>query len=290
MVVARFAHTAFDTSHPAVPAFFLAVTLGLTMFSLQPVLIVLSLIGALAYNACLRGPVAVLQGLRWQLPILIIIAVLNPLFSASGSTELFRLGLRAVYLESACYGLFMGAMLVASMLWLQAGASLLSFDKVMALFGNAAPTIALMISMSMRLIPRFLRKGRLVGAVQDLSAPPQRTALERARGRLRLSSVLMGWGMEDSLETADAMRARGWGGAPKRTTYSRYRFRSSDCIALVLLGAAAALCCLLAFVATSQYQFFPAMSRLVLWWGYVPVAVWMALPTWLHVQESRRFA
>lgn len=34
---------AFSMSHPAVPAVYIALTLGLTMFSMQPVLIALSL-------------------------------------------------------------------------------------------------------------------------------------------------------------------------------------------------------------------------------------------------------
>ena len=34
---------AFSMSHPAVPALYMALTLGLTMFSMQPVLIALSL-------------------------------------------------------------------------------------------------------------------------------------------------------------------------------------------------------------------------------------------------------
>ncbi len=36
-------HTAFGTMHPAVPAAFLACTLGLTMFAPHPVLVSLSL-------------------------------------------------------------------------------------------------------------------------------------------------------------------------------------------------------------------------------------------------------
>ena len=36
---------------------------------------------------------------------------------------------------------------------------------------------------------------------------------------VRSASVLMGWGMEDSIETADSMRARGYG-ARKRTAFS----------------------------------------------------------------------
>ena len=90
---------AFSMSHPAVPALYIVLTLGLTMFSMQPVLIALSLAGGLAYGFATRGAARTLGALRWQLPVILIVALLNPLFSASGSTELFRIGMRAVYLE-----------------------------------------------------------------------------------------------------------------------------------------------------------------------------------------------
>lgn len=150
---------AFSMSHPAVPALYIVLTLGLTMFSMQPVLIALSLAGGLAYGFAMRGAARTLGALRWQLPVILIIALVNPLFSASGSTELFRIGMRAVYLESMVYGLCMGGLFVASVLWFEAAASMLEYDKVLALLGNAAPVIALMISMCMRLIPQFLRRG-----------------------------------------------------------------------------------------------------------------------------------
>lgn len=288
--MARVRHTAFDTAHPAVPALYLGITLVISMAALQPVLIALSFAGAFVYGCCSRGVRACLLSLRWQLPIIAVIAVFNPLFSASGSTELFRLGGRAIYLESLCYGCTMGGLFVASVLWFQAAADLLSFDKVMALFGNAAPVIALMISMTMRLVPRFLRQGRQIAAVQGVVAS---SAAGRPRdafaSRLRLSSVLMGWGMEDSLETADAMRARGWGSASRRTTYTRYRFSGADATACAVLAVTGALCAVLAWVATSQFSFYPVMSRLIIWWGYVPYAAWMLVPAVLHVREERRF-
>lgn len=294
----RVRHTAFDAAHPAVPALYLGITLALSMAAMQPVLIALSFAGAFAYGCCARGIGACLRALRWQLPIIFVIAVFNPLFSASGSTELFRLGARVIYLESLCYGCAMGGLFVASVLWFQAASELLSFDKVMALFGNAAPIIALMISMTMRLVPRFLRQGRQIAAVQGVVASGSGVSgcgegrvgpSDAFSRRLRLSSVLMGWGMEDALETADAMRARGWGVARRRTTYTRFHFTAADAGACVVLLAGGMLCAVLAWAATSQYAFYPTMSRLVVWWGYVPYAAWMLLPTLLHLREERRF-
>ena len=280
---------AFSMSHPAVPALYMVLTLGLTMFSMQPVLIALSLAGGLAYGFATRGTVRTLGALRWQLPVILIIALVNPLFSASGSTELFRIGMRAVHLESLVYGLCMGGLFVASVLWFEAAASMLEYDKVLALLGNAAPVIALMISMCMRLIPQFLRRGRTVLAVQDAIDMPGRKPADPVRSRLRASSVLMGWGMEDSLERADAMRSRGWGAVPRRATYARYRLGRSDVVALVGLALFGAVAVAVAWTATTQYSFYPQLSVPAPWQGYVVYAVWMALPCVLCAIDEKRF-
>ena len=221
--------------------------------------------------------------------MILIIAVLNPLFSASGSTELFRIGMRAVYLESMVYGLCMGGLFVASVLWFEAAASMLEYDKVLALLGNAAPVLALMISMCMRLIPQFLRRGRTVLAVQDAIDVPGRAPADPVRSRLRASSVLMGWGMEDSLERADAMRSRGWGAATRRTTYARYRLGRSDIAALVGLAVFGAAAVAVAWTATTQYSFYPQLSVPAPWLGYVVYAAWMMLPCVLHAIDEKRF-
>lgn len=305
---------AFCMSHPAVPATYVAVTLVLTMSSMQPALIAISLVGALAFGLTSRGATATLAGLRWQLPIILLIAVVNPLFSASGSTVLFYIGARAVYLESLCYGVAMGGMFVASVLWFAAAAEMLPAERVMALLGNRAPIICLMISMTMRLIPKFARRAHAIFAAQDAvalscgSAEPDGVRLDGAqlprnatraaaraerraktRSRLRATSVLMGWSMEDSLETADAMRARGWGAVARRSTYARYRFTDADAFAAAGLVIGGALCSLIAFGATSQYVFYPVMSELIAWWGYVPYTLWMLLPSALNLVNKRRF-
>lgn len=285
----------FATCHPVVPAVYVAVTLALTMACMQPVLIGLSLLGALSFSCAVRGVAPTMGMLRWQIPVIILISLINPLFSASGSTELLRIGTHAVYAESLAYGASMGALFVASVTWFMGAAELLPFDRVMALLGNAAPTVTLMISMAMRLIPRFVRQGKTIDSVQRVarscalaSFAGQAPRADRhfdLRLRLRLSSVLMGWTMEDSLETADAMRARGWGAAARRTTYTRFRFGARDAWVLVFIAAFALVAMLLGYVATTQFAFYPTMPALVPWWGYVPYATWMLLPSILFAIE-----
>lgn len=280
----RVEHTAFATAHPAVPALYVVLTFALVMASMQPVLIGLALAGGIAYGCVAHGPRTVWDDLRWQVPLIVLVAVVNPLFASQGTTVVWWLGTRPIYLESLCFGLAMGGVFVSSVVWFRAAASLLPMDRVMFLLGNFAPVITLMVSMSMRLIPRFVRQGRVVAAVHDVALP---AASDRAGTRMRLTSALMGWGMENSLETADAMRARGWGAAARRTTYVRFRWRRRDAVLMLIIAVAGALCVWIAWRATSAYAFYPMVTPLVFWWGYVPYAAWMMVPAVLLVCEQR---
>ncbi len=82
---------AFDAVHAAVPATLLAGTVALCMLAVEPVLVAVSLAGALAFSLVARGARATLRGLAWQLPLLALVCLANPFFSASGSTLLFKL-------------------------------------------------------------------------------------------------------------------------------------------------------------------------------------------------------
>lgn len=321
---------------------YVTIALVITMAAFHPVIIALALVAALCAGACVRGVRQVARSAFWQAPLVALVALANPLFASVGSTELLRLGTHAIYLESVVYGLCMGMLLVAVMVQFANASSVLTSDKVMGALGRRMPTVALMMSMCMRLIPRFVRRGCEVSAVQeactaarrrgsdvseakapqwrsrstsrnnpktgshlalearptpwDQSAPWDQSTLKtrvsfRSRMALwaRLSSVLMAWGMEDSLETADAMRARAWASAPVRTTYRGQRFARADAAALTVvlaLGAASGAC---AWWAASSFQFYPRLSTLTLWWGYVPCALYFFLPCLVVLGDRLRW-
>ena len=129
MLTMRDTHTAFDTCHPAVPAAYFAGTILIAIFAMQPVCVGISLMGALAFSFAARGWRRTLEGLRWQLPMVALVAVANPLFSASGSTLVAQLGPMAIYQESIAYGACAGALLVAVVLWFEDAACVLTQDR-----------------------------------------------------------------------------------------------------------------------------------------------------------------
>ncbi|WP_232050850.1 energy-coupling factor transporter transmembrane component T [Arabiibacter massiliensis] len=285
--------TVFDLFHPVVALAYFAAMLVLGMAALQPAYQAVSLAAALALGVALRGWRATARGLAWQLPLVAIVALANPLFSASGSTELFRIGVRAFYLESFAFGVCMGVMLASMLVTLANASHVLTADKVMALFGGVAPTIGLMLSMAARLVPQFLRRGADAAGVQRACTAARGSGgggrAGRLRDNLRLTSVLMGWSMEDSLETADAMKARGWGAAPARTTYARFRFRALDAAALAVLGALFLASAVAAWAACARFSFYPAIAGFSPWWNCLPFAVLAALPLALEAGERARW-
>lgn len=279
--------TAFDRYHPAIAAVFFACAIVYSMLAFHPACIAASLLAGFCYSVYVRGLHASLRTALWQVPLVVILAVANPIFSASGSTELFHVGLRAVYGESIVYGACMGGMLVSMMLWFSNASHVLSSDKVMFLLGNAMPTIALVLSMALRLVPRFVQRGAEIALVQNACARVRPlTAKEETASRVRMASVLMGWSMEDSLDVADAMRARGWGACVRRTTYARYRFRSRDAAALAVVLLLAGACAACGWQLCSQFSFYPRLSTQITWWQIVPCVAFLCLPLLAQAGEE----
>ncbi len=293
--------SAFDLLHPAVALVYFVFLLVMDMAAMQPVYLATSFCAAVLYSVLLRGVRATLRTLAWQVPLIVLIALLNPLFSQMGSTEILHLASRAVYLESLVYGVCMGLMLSSTMLTFSNASHVLTSDKVMALLGNVVPTVGLMTCMTARLVPQFVRRGGEIDTVRRSCTAASRSAgVEegRARGgglrsRVRVLSVLVGWSLENSIETSDSMRCRGWGArgsGAHRSTYMRYRFRIFDGCAVALLLILAAWCAVTAWTACAQFQFYPAISGFAPWQSYLPYILYAALPLIAEAGERVRWS
>ncbi len=276
----------FATYHPAVAFVFLACAIVISMAALQPVFVALSFLGALACSVVCRGARATAGSFVWIVPLWLVVAIANPLFSASGSTEILRIGVRAVYAESLVYGACSGGMLASVFLWFSSYAACMNSANTMALFGNVLPIVSLMVSQVMRLMPQFVARGRGIAAAQDaVSAAAPQTKRQQTAGRLRFVSVLLGWGLVDGIERSDAMRARGYDCGARRTTYKRYRFGRADAsvlAAIVVLAAVAGAC---AAAVCLRFSFYPTLSGWGAWWAYLPYALLMAVPSALRFKE-----
>lgn len=283
------ADVAFGQSHPVVAAVYFAAVIGIGTLVTQPVFVAISVAGALLYGMCLQGALSTAQNLRWQLPMVALVCLANPLFSHSGATVVAKLGPVTVRLEALAYGLCMGGSLVCMLQWVSNAACVLTEDRLLELSGSRLPVVSTMVSMAIQLVPQLRRRYGVVSSTRAACTCAQASAAKgpsAARGSgvsrmgyVNASTVLMAWAMEDSVERADAMRARGWEVGSPRSRYRLQPLRARDVAAATAVGLLALVCALLAWVAQSQWSFYPTMPALVPWWGYVPYAALSLGPT-----------
>lgn len=175
--------TIFDRYHPAVALAYCGVLLVFSMVVIQLVYLLLTFCGLFALEASLCGAKASLRNLAWQAPLVMVLAIANPLFVSAGSTELFRIGMHAFYLESLVYGACQGLMLANVLLAFSVASHIVTSDKVLCTLGNLTPTLALMMSMTMRLVPQFARRGKDILATQKACTSIENAALDTAAAR-----------------------------------------------------------------------------------------------------------
>ena len=108
----------FSGYHPLINFTYFVIVIGLSMFYMHPVFLALSLIGSVSYSIYLKGRKTVKVFLFGMLPVCLLAAAANPLFSHAGATMLFYLkDGNPVTLESIVYGLASGLMLAGVISW-----------------------------------------------------------------------------------------------------------------------------------------------------------------------------
>ena len=218
----------FSTHHPAVTLTFFVGVIVLCVLVQQPVVQAVGLMGAMLYYLCLRGRDAG-RLLAAMALALIALTAINPLFNTLGDTVLFTyLGARPYTLEALAYGASTATMFVSVMLWFACYAQVMSTDKFTYLFGHRAPALTLVLTMTLRLVPSYVRKARQISTARRCAglSMTQGSVRERARDGASLLSALTSWALEGAVTTADSMRSRGYGAQSKPVVGEISRLRS----------------------------------------------------------------
>lgn len=282
----------FSGYHPLINFIYFLLMIGIPMFYLHPVLLMIGILGAMAYVILLKGRKAVRIFLLMVLPACLLPAILNPLFSHEGATMLFYLkNGNPVTLESIVYGIGAGGMLACVLLWFYCFQEVITADKLMYLFGKTVPAFSLLLSMALRFVPKYSEQVKRVAQAQQCVGRnvTNGSVRERAAHGLRILSITTTWALENSVVTADSMKSRGYG-LRGRTNYSIYRFDRRDSLLLgfLLLTGAGVLAALVSRRVSILY--FPVFrmndlsgTALV---SYVVYALLAFLPVMLRGKEA----
>lgn len=308
----------FSRYHPVVNLIFYLLVLGTTMFQMSVGLVFISLFSSVVYYFMLKKT----EGLKYcavVVGIIIVSAIINPLFSHKGGTLLFYLFTgNPVTLESIIYGLISAIIIGAMLLWFSTFNQVMGVERILGAIGKVLPNVSLLITMIMRFIPQYTRHQRKVSMVNKVNKrnydekinllnreKTEKENVIEARKRQkkkngidkiidsikegsRTFSITTTWALENSIYTADSMKARGFG-TGRRTNYSNYKFQKRD---YLLMGWLVILWLVVVFslekekVYTYYYPFIQVKNNVVV---YLIYGLLCLTPVLINVKEEIRW-
>lgn len=224
------------TYHPIVSFSYFFIVICMSMLCMHPVFVLISFISAILYSLILNKE-RTKQILKFTMVMAFFITIANALFVNRGLTVLFYFRYNAVTLESISYGIISGIKMASVVIWFSCYNEIITSDKFLYIFGKVLPSIALIVSMTIRLIPKLIEQTKIIANSQKT------VGLDYSEGKLkakikssmRILSILVTWALEDAVSTADSMKARGYG-IKGRTSFSIYRFIQRDMIMISIIG------------------------------------------------------
>lgn len=308
----------FSRYHPVVNLIFYLLVLGTTMFQMSVGLVFISLFSAVVYYFMLKKT----EGLKYcavVVGIIIVSAIINPLFSHKGGTLLFYLFTgNPVTLESIIYGLISAIIIGAMLLWFSTFNQVMGVERILGAIGKVLPNVSLLITMIMRFIPQYTRHQRKVSMVNKVNKrnygekinllnrekTEKENVIEARKKQKKKNgidkiidsikegsktfSITTTWALENSIYTADSMKARGFG-TGRRTNYSNYKFQKRD---YLLMGWLVILWLVVVFslerekVYTYYYPFIQVKNNVVV---YLIYGLLCLTPVLINVKEEIRW-
>lgn len=282
----------FSTYHPIINFIYFTAVIIFSMFFMHPIFQAIALISAFIYSIVLKGRKAVKFNLLYMLPLLIFMAVLNPAFNHAGITILFYLkNGNPITLESILYGIASATMFITVILWFSCYNQVMTSDKFIYIFGRIIPSLSLVLSMIFRFVPRYIEQIRTISNAQKAIGrdPSQGNIIQRAKNGLTILSIMTTWALENSIETADSMRARGYG-LPGRTSFSIFSFDKRDKTVLQIMIILILIVLYGGVTGKNSIRFFPSIkykeatgSSILI---YIAYSILCMLPIITNIQEA----
>lgn len=283
----------FSGCHPFVNFIYYTFVIGITMFSMAPVFLAVTFLFAWAYSMLLKGTGAIKTNLAFTIPILVVMAVINTLFTHNGKTVLLYINDSRITLEAFLYGLAGAVLVSAVVIWFGSFNMVMSSDKLIYLFGKAAPVLGLTLSMVFRFIPLLKSRYKEISMGQRcMGRHVEGNLFSKARQICKEISILISWSLEASIETSDSMEARGYG-LPGRTSFHLFKMSPTDWMLMATITVTGIICVVGCALGKTSIYYYPvvvpmswdAMTIITL----ISYVVLLALPLVLDIAGERKW-
>ena len=197
-----------------------------------------------------------------MLPLMLITALINPAFNHEGVTILFYLkGGNPITLESIVYGIVAATMFISIIVWFSCYNEIMTSDKFIYLWGRIIPSLSLIFSMVLRFVPKYKAQIKVISNAQKAIGRDvtKGNIIRRARNGIKILSIMVTWALENAIETADSMKARGYG-LKGRTSFSNFKFSKRDKIVLFLMIVLSLIVIIGVLMKVNRIRYFPRIK------------------------------
>lgn len=284
--------TSFSRLHPLAVVILFGCEVVLAALSFQPLCALIVFAGAeLSTIQLFNGKHAAKQ-LVFYVPIIVLMTVINPFFSASGSTVLYSFGTTQLYLESLVYGATSGLVLVSTLCWLECLFAVVSPLELLQRSSVCFPGLHLILSLSAQLMPKLLTDLTTVQQIQAANtAAKMCDSISKTCWQSRflnvknsivqsaavINAVCMS-ALEKSIGTFQSIVSRGWGMTKHRSTWNTEVLDSYDTLALLIFVFTSVIAAVSLYMLIQAWQFYPSMPEFQLSLWYVGLALFAVLP------------
>lgn len=259
----------FATLHPLSACVYVAALGLLAVVWTHPLFLTVLLLAVWMLIRQLDGTALWAGYLRFCLPFIVLLILVNPLFAGSGVTVIWSglalpgLGTYTLSLEGLLFVLTMGLRLLVVLGAFLVFSLAVNPDRLLGLMRRPAPKAVTMLLLTTRLYPALADDYRNIK--QALAARGARFGGGNRFGRwkahlLVLRAVLVS-ALERALEIAEAMHARHYG-LGYRTAYRSEIWRPRDGIVVTAAVLLAVIGLATAALGVAEYAFYPAVGNL----------------------------
>ena len=283
---------AFSDYNPMINFIFFIGAFIFTMLFYHPLFLGGTLMMSGAYYVTVKGSES-WKFLTALIPTIVILSLVNPIFNTLGDTVLFTyLNERTYTLEALFYGIALAVMFVSILLWFSSYNAVMTSDKFMFLFGKFAPSITLVFTMILRLVPQYQKKLLQISDARkcigkSVSGNRKKDMIENGTTMI---SALTSWALEGGVVTADSMRSRGYG-CGRRTSFSIYRFALRDKTLMGIMIVLMTIVFVCSACGGTYISYIPSVEMakitnpyMVI--GWISYLLFLSIPTLINLREE----
>ncbi|WP_058950580.1 energy-coupling factor transporter transmembrane component T [Oceanobacillus picturae] len=280
--------------HPAVMlAYYVVVIIGF-MLSQHPVFLAVGVGFLLVFHFLIDKGKQLKTWSTMIFTLAIFILVLTPVFNRRGNHILFYLFGNQVMLEAIIQGIMLALTLVGILLAFISLNQIISQDRFLYLFARISPQWALLSMLAVRFVPLLKKRLKGIEEIQKVRgfSVTKGSIKERGKNGMLFLQALLTGSLEQSIQSADSMSARGYG-QQKRTQYQAFTMKNKDWYALAFILVTGSCMVFGWWLEDSVLSLLPVLETSQLeqreWLFIANWSLLLAFPLWLEGKEVAKW-